>query len=769
VQKLQLPKYSACRKYFSRSLFFFGIIGGLAYIALDFSSIVFSVSIPLPLNSVKIISICLLALITSLIIEEKPSTFMRNSLRVFFVSVANRLPFSAVRSILFLLLIHTLVFFPLFLRGKRGPFFAGTDGETMQIDNLLSHSFSYPYLGVTNNPLQGLGGNQQWIYNYKIDPGYQLLFHLGERGFAASHWFWLLTLSISILLIVRTIGFTNWLAIPTALSIPYLLFSSNNYTMTLVFLIAPHNLYSIAVTNTIVFLLIRKSKTETQYFMQLILINLLFLYLVLLNPPYIVFVLPILLFTLIKHVIDRKRVAHSLVLINVSILLQVVVCGPFIAGLFLDSAAFVFRDQLQPVEFSLKHASALFNFDRKLSILLYSLSIFATIYFAFSKKASSAVQSLARVTVITLIFDVIYSLSWLTFESLRKGLRPLYFEFFIWSFTLIFLFALFGRFLGNFVYWKGKSEVLILPLLLGLVISFNSCVMTFSELSRRLIPPKDIPVIDNYLAQIRLNENDNKFRGRLLVVFGNFNSQVETSKNLYQAIGTDFQRTMVWSKGIPTLNEFGHHISPLSYLAIQNEFVEGRPSISRNTLVYNSYSGHLADLFGIRFVMSNLPLNYPDLDLKANIKTSDISIFFYQRNLVNNGILSPYQPISLKNEISSFTEMRRASFNPVTDFTITKHRYFLPKTLSPATRASLNLAPGGYQVSALSANSSVLILPIEYSNCFSLHDKNAKLIRVNEVFLGVVFQEKLNSALTYINSPFKNSLCRIKNLLQLEE
>lgn len=763
---LQLIHLSS-RKYLTQILFFFGLFGTLTSITIEILEIAFFVSIPLPLGSTKLIAIGSFAFLTSLVIDGTPSTFVEKFLRAFFVSIVNRLPHSTASSGVFLLLTHTLVFLPLFLRGKTGPFFAGTDGETMQLDNLLSHQFSYPILGITNNPLQGLGGNQQWIYNYKIDPGYQLLFHLGNRGFAASLWFWILALSISILLIVRMIGFKNWLATPSALIIPYLLLSSHSYTFTLIFLIAPHNLYSIAITNIIIYLLIRQPKTQLRYLMHLFLIHLFFFYLVLLNPPYIVFLFPILLLTLVYHVKERKESGLNLIPILISVLVQFFLCGPFLAGLFLDSAAFVFRDQLQPVEFNLKHASALFNFDRKLSIILYVLSIIATIYFALSDKSSSTNQSLAKITIYALCLNLIYGLSWLSLDSLRKGLRPLYFEFFIWSFTLIFLFALLGKFIDGFIHRIGRSELRILPLLLGFVLCINGSLMTFSEHNRRLIPPKDISVIDNLLKQIELDK-DYEFAGRLLVLFGNFSRQVEVSKNLYANVGTDFQRTMVWSKGIPTLNEFGHHISPLSYLAIQNAFVKGKPSMSRNILIYNSYNEHLADLFGIRFVMSNLPLNYRDLELKAQIKTPDGSIFFYKRNLVNNGILSPNQPILLNRYSSSFSAIRQTSFNPRNNFTLHKHQYVLPKTLTPAIRTSLALASGGYHVRAQSKNSSILVLPIEYSNCFTIQDTNAKLIQVNGAFLGIVFQSNLDSKLSYINSPFKNSLCRIRNFLQLE-
>ena len=121
-------------------------------------------------------------------------------------------------------------------------------------------------------------------------------------------------MSLSVLLITRTLEFNTWLAIPTALAVPHLLLSSNSYSLTLVFLIAPHNLYSIAITNTIVCLLVRKDSNQNRYFVKIILINFMFLYLVLLNTPYIVFVFPILIVSLAFHFLERK---HSTVKLGI--------------------------------------------------------------------------------------------------------------------------------------------------------------------------------------------------------------------------------------------------------------------------------------------------------------------------------------------------------------------------------------------------------------------------------------------------------------------
>jgi len=373
---------------------------------------------------------------------------------------------------------------------------------------------------------------------------------------------------------------------------------------------------------------------------------------------------------------------------------------------------------------------------------------------------------LARITISTVCLNLLYSLLWVNLEFLRKGIRPLYFEFFIWSFVLIFSFAFVGKVIKSFTDDLLSSALKVLPSLMSFLICINALLLTFSEYERRMIPPKRIPVFDNQLDKIRLEPNS-EFRGRLLILFGNFDHQVSVSKKLYKELGNDFQRTMVWSKGIPTLNEFGHHISPLSYFAISNSFMRGNPAITRNILVYNTYNEKLADLFGIRFIISDVYLNDSDLKLKGKIFTNMSNVYLYERRLVSNGISLPYKPIELTQSKSVFSLMKDDLFNNNVHFFVKRLNASMNK-LEPASDVSLSLAPGGYRVKAQSKSSSLIVLPLEYSHCFSLEDQDAQLIQVNGSFLGIVFQKNLDTSLSYINSPFTNSYCRIRNFLDAQ-
>ncbi len=658
---------------------------------------------------------------------------------------------------------HTAVFLPLFISEQKGPFFQGSDGETLQIDNRISHSFSYPMTGITVNPLQGMGGNQPWVYNYRLDPGYQLLYHLGDRGFAGSHWFWLIALSISILFLVNLIKIRPTFNIPISLMIPYILLSSSNFTFSQVFLIAPHNLYSIAIVNTLIYIFVRMAFMKSHFFKLLLIANFIFTYFVVLNTPYVIVALPILLISLATFFYMQRHSVNAIAIMACSVLAQAYFCIPYVIGLFLDSAAFVYRKNLDPVEKILKHISVLFNFERKLSILIFVCGFLAALYSCFNRKNSDTTRVLGLITVVAVSFNLFYGLLWFNNEELQKGIRPLYFEFFVWVLVLIYFLALLGEASVYISKLYLNSKLALLPLFMTFVLALNFLILTRTEYPRRVLPPSEFNSFDKALDSIRIKK-DTKFHGRLLLLYGDILKQQSTSKLLYQNLGTDFHRTMAWSKGIPTLNEFGHHISPSAYYATNEIFSNSESRMTRNILVYDKWDPKMGRLFGVKYVMSLSPVSDLDLKLNSRILLPQDTLFLYETSLADSGMSSPTKPLALKRIQSSISEIRNSSFDAKNNFLVSEPVLkSLPSNLESAFDLELTIIESGYSVFAKSDSYSVISLPIEYSNCFTLDQSDARLIRINGVFLGILFKDQLSARLTFKNGPFHNQFCRFRN------
>ena len=149
-----------------------------------------------------------------------------------------------------------------------------------------------------------------------------------------------------------------------------------------------------------------------------------------------------------------------------------------------------------PLELYPKHATVLLNFDRKPSIFLYLIGIVSCINQILDWRRSHSRQTgdiiravLATLTLVLVIFNLFYAFLWWNNESLRKGLRPVYFEFFTWTFVLIFLFMLLGTMIDKMVHFFANSWLKIIPLLLVIMFCFNTSLITASNYERRVLPP----------------------------------------------------------------------------------------------------------------------------------------------------------------------------------------------------------------------------------------------------------------------------------------
>jgi hypothetical protein len=308
-----------------------------------------------------------------------------------------------------------------------------------------------------------------------------------------------------------------------------------------------------------------------------------------------------------------------------------------------------------------------------------------------------------------------------------------------------------------------NSKLALLPLFMTFVLALNFLILTRTEYPRRVLPPSEFNSFDKALDSIRIKK-DTKFHGRLLLLYGDILKQQSTSKLLYQNLGTDFHRTMAWSKGIPTLNEFGHHISPSAYYATNEIFSNSESRMTRNILVYDKWDPKMGRLFGVKYVMSLSPVSDLDLKLNSRILLPQDTLFLYETSLADSGMSSPTKPLALKRIQSSISEIRNSSFDAKNNFLVSEPVLkSLPSNLESAFDLELTIIESGYSVFAKSDSYSVISLPIEYSNCFTLDQSDARLIRINGVFLGILFKDQLSARLTFKNGPFHNQFCRFRN------
>ena len=98
---------------------------------------------------------------------------------------------------------------------------------------------------------------------------------------------------------------------------------------------------------------------------------------------------------------------------------------------------------------------------------------------------------------------------------------------------------------------------------------------------------------------------------------------------------------------------------------------------------------------------------------------------------------------------------------------VTDHK--IDGALVPAANVTLTYQKFGLAVRASSAGRSVLVLPVQYSRCWTVSGQgDPKLIRTNLMQLGVSFEGTLDATLVFRFGPIHASQCRIDDIRDME-
>lgn len=131
----------------------------------------------------------------------------------------------------------------------------------------------------------------------------------------------------------------------------------------------------------------------------------------------------------------------------------------------------------------------------------------------------------------------------------------------------------------------------------------------------------------------------------------------------------------------------------------------------------------------------------------------------------NIGQFSPTQSIVAQDFKSGLAHLHDNTFDGTRDF-ISDELFTME--LTPAIEASLTYEKYGFKVFAQSPAQSVIVLPIQFSHCWTFAGTNdVKLFRANLMQLGVLFKGKLDGRLVFNFGPVWNSACRLTDLADM--
>lgn len=133
----------------------------------------------------------------------------------------------------------------------------------------------------------------------------------------------------------------------------------------------------------------------------------------------------------------------------------------------------------------------------------------------------------------------------------------------------------------------------------------------------------------------------------------------------------------------------------------------------------------------------------------------------------NLGNYSPVQEVRANDFADTMRAMHQANFDG--SHTVVTMDQAINGPLVPARQVELVYTKQGFHLTATSEGHSVLVLPAQYSHCWTAEGTgNPVLFRADAMQLGVSFSGKLDARLVFRLGPILAGQCRVDDLHDME-
>jgi hypothetical protein len=234
---------------------------------------------------------------------------------------------------------------------------------------------------------------------------------------------------------------------------------------------------------------------------------------------------------------------------------------------------------------------------------------------------------------------------------------------------------------------------------------------------------------------------------------------------LWQEIGNEHRTVGLWSFGIPTLFQYHTFITPPYYLLLTDFLSDPADHQLRSVIVMTHIDPAFLALWGVRFVITDR-----EAQPGREVVTMPTKHFGTLRLLElpdpNLGDYSPVEVAHADDFPAALRLMHQADFD-ARRVVVTEERFEQP--LVPAVNAELVYDKEGLRLKAESNGHSVIVLPAQYSHCWTAGGAGEpRLFRANVGQLGVSFTAKLDAKLVFRLGPILAGGCRVKDLQDME-
>src|SRR5262249_4301969 len=248
------------------------------------------------------------------------------------------------------------------------------------------------------------------------------------------------------------------------------------------------------------------------------------------------------------------------------------------------------------------------------------------------------------------------------------------------------------------------------------------------------------------------------FEGRSSVTWQQLHAY---DRAIWVATGNDHRMSGLWYYSIPTLFQYGSFRSPAYYLVLTDFFTRPTDLRERGGLVLTQIHEPMMRLLGVRYVITDTDAGIGKTVAEVPMPEGS-SLRLIELPDVNSGNYSPTETQRVPDFHSGLSALHAANFvgrrTVITDVE-------LGGSFVPAKLRTLIYERHGFHLTADSAGDSLLVLPIQYSHCWSVEGGGApRLFRANLLELGIRFHGNLDAKLVFRHGPIFAGVCRMEDL-----
>ena len=506
---------------------------------------------------------------------------------------------------------------------------------------------------------------------------------------------------------------------------------------------------------------------------------------ILASAPYIVLMLPAIAIYGICSLIDA-RTWHDNAVRVLSAMLAIVApltlgMGDYLYAMTQYTAFNFFSAELEQARSELIFASAWFStneFGKVIFIAGFIGSLYAAIFRTGTLRYFAIVHAGGFVLFLTVAVAVI------KFGDSYHGPSPVYFETCMWPYTLLFAsFAVLT--MSHSILKRAKGLTIHLSFMTtrsGIVVALASvsiAIALYDTYSAWSVPQGCVPSF----SPIRPTAITETLRKNIALAPGvTFNGISATvtgiakrpaiewidlhgyDGRLWTMTGNDHRAVGLWRYRIPTLFQYFSFITPPYYLLLTDFLSRRQDRQVRSVIALSQIDSSMMRLWGVRYLITD----QTDSSGKeiASLEAAGIApLRLLEFDDVNVGQYSPTRALFAQDFKSGLALLHNAAFDGRVDFV---SDITLALNLSPATRSYLVYEKYGFEIHALSPAQSVVVLPIQFSHCWSIvGTPDVQLFRANLMQLGVLFRGKLDGRLVFNFGPIWNSACRLADLADM--